>query len=217
MGADAVTSHRRHAPVADLGHDRDMPLARVLVVVVIAACGGGTSPPAMGPEGGSAPIEDAAEAAHHELLRIEQEFHRNDDYRIVVDAWVATEPSPRIVRVTMGWLDIGAGDVRSPFGKGVRRHVDVLHERRSATTWVIALVAADVRRELEIILGDDGVPRVFAQVVGEAGLVRCQPHGGRLISRRVLGLPIALGGLELECVDDNGATLRGNVATRAVE
>ncbi len=192
-------------------------MARVVVLAVIGACGG-DSPPAMGPESGPVQIDEGlGDGTHHKLLRIEQEFHMNDDYRIVVDAWIAVDPSPRIARVTMGWLDLGAGDKRSPFGKGVRRHVDVLHERRNATTWVIALVADDVRRELEIVVGDDAVPRVFAQVVSDGALVRCQPHGGRLVARRVLGLPVALDRLELDCTDDAGKTRRGAVATAAVE
>ncbi len=185
---------------------------RVLATVMAHACGGGAASP---PDADPPPAVTGSDAAiRHELLRIEQQFHPNDEYRIVVDAWLTSEPTPSLVRVTMGWLDTGSGDARSPFGKGVRRHVDVLYERRDASIWVIALVADDKRRELEVVLGPDGIARIFAEITTDVGVTRCEPRGGKLLARRLVGLPIGLDRLEVECLVDHGEVVRGPVLTR---
>jgi hypothetical protein len=148
-----------------------------------------------------------ADAVHHELVRIEQPFHPNDDYAIVIDAWVALGA---LVDVRMGWVDTGAGDARSRFGKGVRRHVDVEHVQPDSRSWRITLVSGDARRTLAIVLGPDDRPAVWALVDSdtESGAARCRVTAGRLVARRLLGLPVGLERLEVECADGTRGTVR---------
>jgi hypothetical protein len=188
-------------------------LVACISLACVVACGGGKALPATDHE--NVPHDVTAGAERIEVLRIEQEFHGNADYRVVIDAWVGGEPR-RLERVTMGWLDTGEQDRRSPFGKGVRRHVDVLHEPQGDTGWVIALVAGDQRREIEVVMADDGTPRAWATIVVGDANVRCIPDAGRLVARTVIGIPVALDRLELECTDANGERRRGPVATTSV-
>lgn len=157
-----------------------------------------------------------ADAIHHELVRIEQPFHPNDDYAIVIDAWVA---AGRLVDVRMGWVDTGAGHARSRFGKGVRRHVDVEHAQPDPWSWRITLVSGDARRQLAIVLdpGDpQAPPAVWAMIDAESGSARCRVVAGRLIARRLLGVPVGLERMEVECADGTrGAVREGDDPTPA--
>ena len=147
-------------------------IAVAVVVVGPLACGvDGPQPrPPTADHTGVRPLPGGAgvpvDAVHHELVRIEQPFHPNDDYAIVIDAWVA---SGTLVDVRMGWVDTGAGDARSRFGKGVRRHVDVEHVQPEPRSWRISLVSGDVRRHLAITLDRDDRPAVWATIDAQGG------------------------------------------------
>jgi predicted small lipoprotein YifL len=189
--------------------------SRFLVAVVVSrvtACGVDGPRPHPPAAGRGAEVTVArgadvpADAIHHELVRIEQPFHPNDDYAIVIDAWVATGT---LVDVRMGWVDTGAGDARSRFGKGVRRHVDVDHAQPDPRSWRITLVSGDARRNLAIVLDPDDRPVVWAMIDTESGAARCRVTAGRLVARRLLGLPVGLERLEVECADGTRGTVRG--------
>jgi|LNFM01.1.fsa_nt_gb hypothetical protein len=186
-------------------------IAVAVVVVGPLACGvDGPQPrPPTADHTGVRPLPGGAgvpvDAVHHELVRIEQPFHPNDDYAIVIDAWVA---SGTLVDVRMGWVDTGAGDARSRFGKGVRRHVDVEHVQPEPRSWRISLVSGDVRRHLAITLDRDDRPAVWATIDAQGGAARCRVTAGRLVARRLLGVPVGLERLEVECADGTHGTVR---------
>ena len=185
--------------------------SRFLVAALAVACGvDGAQPRPPNPDGARyAPAVLAADlppdAVQHELVRIDQPFHPNDDYRIVIDAWVTRGT---LVDVRMGWVDTGADDARSRFGKGVRRHVDVVGVQLDPRSWRITLVSGDTRRQLVIALDANDLPSVSAMIDTDAGAARCRVTAGRLVARRVLGLAVGLERLEVECADGTRGTVR---------
>lgn len=143
---------------------------------------------------------------HQEVARIDQELHPDDDYQIAIDAWISNEPTVELAEVRMWWVDTGKGDERSPFGRGVRRHIDIEYERRDARSFAIHLAEKERVFSLEIVLADDGVASAFAPVQLSSGerVDHCRVDGGRLVAKTVVGLPVGLDRLEVSCVDDQG-------------
>ena len=53
-----------------------------------------------------------------------------------------------------------------------------------------------------------GAPAVWATIDTDAGAARCRVTAGRLVARRLLGLPVGLERLEVECADGTRGTVR---------
>ena len=126
---------------------------------------------------------------HSAVLRIDQDFHPNDDYEIALDAWVDSSKPDELFEVRMWWVDTSKGDERSVFGKGVRRHIDIAYERRSPQAWAVSIVQGSKRFIFEVELSDAGAVEAFAKVeLGDGRVLdRVLVSRSTLVARKVLG------------------------------
>jgi hypothetical protein len=151
--------------------------------------------------------------AHTRVLRIEQDFHPNDEYEIALDAWVADAEPDELLEVRMWWMDTGKSDERSVFGKGVRRHIDITYERQSEQAWDVSIVQGGKRFTFSVRLGEDGTPRAYADVqVSEGSVVEdVLVAESTLVANKVLGLPIGLERMDIEGVDEAKSPIAGQL------
>jgi hypothetical protein len=142
---------------------------------------------------------------HREVLRIGRDFGK-PGFEIVVDSWVPADAPGRISDVRMWWLQNDADDRRSPFGKKVHRFVDLEYTPREADTWQVALRADRKEFVFDVELAADGEAHAYADVVAADGetIEHCRARSSRLVARRLLGIPIGIKRLEIECVDASG-------------
>jgi hypothetical protein len=153
--------------------------------------------------------------AHHEVLRISRDFGK-PTYEIVVDSWVPASRPSRITDVRMWWVQNDAHDRRSPFGKKIQRYVELEYTPKTDDTWAVTMRADRKEFSFAVELGDGGAAEAYADVVvdGCATVPHCRAVDGRLVARRLLGLPIGIKRLEITCIDDAGATHEGHVPYR---
>lgn len=150
--------------------------------------------------------------AHHPVLRIDQDFHPNDDYEISIDAWVADGSPDDLAAVRMWWLDTSDADARSPFGKGVRRHIDIDYKERDAG-WDIQIKQGRKKYVFAVDL-NDGKAVASANVRAKGELIEdCNVSRSRLVAKKVLGIPTGLRRIDVTCTDADGNEHRGSVVT----
>lgn len=150
-------------------------------------------------------------AAHHRVLVIDQDFHPNDDYEIAIDGWVAC--GNELANVRMWWMDTGRQNERSPFGKGVYRFIDIDYRRANPHQWTIGLRNGRKDFSFDIQLDDRGNPHAYSEVELRSGVVvpHCRVEHGRLVARRILGIPAGLKDLEVTCIDATKRRHRGTI------
>lgn len=166
---------------------------------------------------GRTPVAKLAPAGfeHHQVLRIDQDFHPNDSYDIALDAWIDERKSDAIAEVRMWWQDTSSSDERSPFGKGVRRHIDISYAPQQDGSWDVTITQGRKRYGFEVERDGEGEVQAYADVVANGGTVEhCRVRRSRLVARKLLGLPVGLKHLAVTCVDAQGKTHRGHVKRR---
>jgi hypothetical protein len=151
--------------------------------------------------------------SHTQVLRIDQDFHPNDDYEIALDAWVDEAKPDELFEVRMWWMDTSKNDERSVFGKGVRRHIDLGYERLSPTAWSLSILAGSQRYVFDVELSDAGVVQAYADVEVADGSVLQHVLVSRstLVARKVLGLPVGLKRMDVEGEDSSGNPVSGHL------
>lgn len=152
--------------------------------------------------------------SHHRVLVIEQDFHPNEGYEIAIDGWVAC--TKQLADVRMWWMDTSRGGERSPFGKGVRRFIDIDYRRASTDRWTIELRNGRKDFTFDIELDENGTPRAYGTVELSSGhlLTHCQIENGRLVARKILGIPAGLKSLDVVCLDGERKRHRGSLRPR---
>ncbi len=150
--------------------------------------------------------------AHHPVLRIDQDFHPNDAYEIAIDAWTADDEPESMAGVRMWWLDTSDANARSPFGKGVRRHIDIDYQDRGAGGWDIGIKQGRKRYTFEVRREDGGVV-AYSDVQADGTLIEdCKIQRSRLVAKKVLGISTGLKRIDVTCTDAEGKEHRGSVA-----
>lgn len=152
----------------------------------------------------------APDVVRHEVIRIDQDLHPEESYEIVIDGWVHGD---ELVDVRMTWVDTANADRRSPFGRGVRRHLDLQYVRHDARSWTVRLRSRAGTRAFAIELEPTGLPIARANVLTPAGVAipRCRVHEARLDSRKFLGVPFDLSGVTVTCSDEAGTVREGEL------
>jgi hypothetical protein len=166
---------------------------------------------------GRTPVASLAPAGfhHQQVLRIDQDFHPNDDYEIALDAWTKKSEPGSIAEVRMWWLDTATSDERSPFGKGVRRHIDIDYTEDDEGDWTVRIQQGRKIFQFEVELLDSGKIAAYADVESEgATYEHCRVQSSRLVARKILGIPAGLKALRVTCTDDDGNRHKGNVKER---
>jgi len=150
---------------------------------------------------------------HHAVLRIGQDFHPDDDYEISIDAWVQETKPDALAAVRMWWLDTSDADARSPFGRGVRRHIDIDYDQREAG-WDIRIKQGRKSYIFNVDL-DDGraVATTTVRAHGEQ-VEDCRITRSRLVAKKVLGISTGLRRIDVTCTDEDGKQHRGSVVSR---
>ncbi|MEM6293206.1 MAG: hypothetical protein AAGA54_18170 [Myxococcota bacterium] len=149
---------------------------------------------------------------HHPVLRIDQDFHPNDDYEISIDAWVDQTDPDALAAVRMWWLDTADADARSPFGKGVRRHIDIDYVQGKDAAWDIRITQGRKRFVFAVQMNDAGTVGAFADVRANGEVIEdCRVQRSRLVAKKVLGIAAGLKRLDVTCIDDEGTKHRGSV------
>lgn len=150
---------------------------------------------------------------HHEVLRIEQTFHPDDDYRVVIDAWTANGMPEDLVAVRIGWVD-GAG-TRSVFGRGVRRHLDFQQRRIDPHAIEILLAHGDVEQRIVVRAGPAAEVGAYVDAqVGNELVSNCRATWAALRARELFGLPIGLARIDVACTDGEGTAVEGQLVER---
>lgn len=142
---------------------------------------------------------------HQEVLRIEPDLGK-DHHDIVVDSWTLADQPDALSEVRMWWLHSEENDERSPFGKGVRRFVDLDYVRKGPRRFGVVLRGERKEWGFDVVLQDDGQAVALADVTTHDGTLvsQCEASSAKLLVRRVMGLPVGLRGLEVVCRDREG-------------
>lgn len=160
---------------------------------------------------GRTPVADLSPPGfqHHQLVKIDQDFHPNSDYEIALDGWTS---SSGLAEVRMWWMDTGDGDVRSPFGKGVTRHIAIRYDRQASGDWKVKIERGRRDFIFDVELSEDNTPQVFADIeLGDTIVRHCQVLSGKLVSRKILGIPAGLRRMDVICVDSDGQVRSGSL------
>jgi hypothetical protein len=150
---------------------------------------------------------------HQEVLRIDPDLGK-DHHDIVVDSWTLADAPDALSEVRMWWLHSEKNDERSPFGKGVRRYIELDYVRKGPQRFGVVLRGERKEWGFDVVLQDDGKAVALADVTIPGGVVvsQCEASSAKLLVRRVMGIPMGLKGLEVTCRDGEGNEHRGTLS-----
>jgi hypothetical protein len=153
---------------------------------------------------------------HHEALRIDRDFGK-PEFDLVIDAWSETAQGD-LADVRLWWVKTNAGDRRSPLSTKSERYVDIDVRRDGPDAMRVRVRGGGREFAFEVELDEKGRAHVFTDVVTKDGakIDHCRTLSSRLIAKRVLGIPVGLGALQVSCVDDQGRAVRGRATLRKV-
>lgn len=153
--------------------------------------------------------------AHHEALRIDRDFGK-PEFDLVVDAWTPTTAPGELADVRLWWVKTSADDRRSPLSTRTKKYVDLETIENAPDDWSLKLRGDHKEFSFDIELDARGIAQVFTDIVRDDGrsIRHCRATSGRLHARRVLGIPVGIAALVVECVDDRGRAQRGRAVVR---
>jgi hypothetical protein len=153
---------------------------------------------------------------HQEALRIDRDFGK-PEFDLVVDTWSETAQGD-LADVRLWWVKTTANDRRSPLSEKAERYVDIDVRRHGPDAMRMRVRGSGREFAFEVELDGKGRAHAFADVVTKDGtkIDHCRMTSGFLTARRVLGIPVGLGALQVNCIDDDGASVRGRVTIRKV-
>lgn len=185
------------------------------LVVSLAA---GVHAPVRAPRGPAAPSELSTEQLrHHEVLRIDRDFGMSH-WEIALDGWMPREHTGRIAELRLWWVNTDDGDRRKPFSAHLRRYIEFGYDKAEGSALAVRMAGDNKEYLFTVELDGDGAPVVYADVTLDDGsLVKhCRCASGRLLARRVLGMPIGIKALSVKCTDDQAKARVGSVPYREI-
>jgi len=155
---------------------------------------------------------------HLEVMRIDRDFGMAK-WELALDGWVPHEDGASIVDLRLWWVNVEDGDRRKPMSAHLQRYIDFGFERAVGGVLAVHLAGDGKRYEFAVELDAAGVPVVLASVTLADGAIvpRCRCARGRLVARRILGMPIGIASLQVRCSDATGKMHEGTVPFRATE
>jgi len=137
-------------------------------------------------------------------------------FDLVVDAWTKTAAPGELADVRVWWVKTTAADQRSPMSTRAKKYVEIEMFENEADAWTIELRGDRKEFRFEVEVDARGRAQVFTDIVtAEGRTVRhCRATTGNLRARRLLGIPIGIDSLSVECVDDRGRDQRGHAVVR---
>ncbi len=154
---------------------------------------------------------------HHEVLRIRRDFGM-EHWEIVLDGWLSRGAAGHIADVRLWWANTDDADRRKPFSAYLRRYIAFEHRRADTGALVVRMAGDHKEYAFTVELDDVGAPKVYADVELADGstVAHCRCAHGRLVARRVLGIPVGIAALEVRCTDARGQAHDGVVPHRAL-
>jgi hypothetical protein len=154
---------------------------------------------------------------HHEVMRIDRDFGK-PRWEIALDGWQPRTRDDRIEDVRLWWVDTSDADARKPFNAQVRRFVDLQYERDAAGNLAVRLTGDRKTYRFTVEPAPGGSLAVFADVKLTDGstVPHCRAQRGRLLARRVWGIPIGIAALKVTCVDAEDRVHEGQVPYEAL-
>ena len=154
---------------------------------------------------------------HQEALRIDRDFGK-PEFDLVVDTWTRTAAPRKLADVRLWWVKTTAADRRSPLSTKAKKYVDIETSLRAPGHWTLEVRGDRKVFAFDVELDALGNAHVFTDVIDDDGhrVDHCRATAGRLKARRLLGIPIGIAALAVECVDGEGKRLRGRAVVRRV-
>ena len=153
---------------------------------------------------------------HHEALRIDRDFGK-PEFDLVVDAWSETARGD-LADVRLWWVKTTANDRRSPLSTKAERYVDIDVRREGPDAMRVAVRGGNREFVFEVELDEKGRAHVFTDVGTKDGttIAHGRTTSSKLVAKRVLGIPVGLGALQVSCIDDAGRKVRGRASLTKV-
>lgn len=152
---------------------------------------------------------------HHEVLRIDRDFGK-PQWEIALDGWMPREREGGVEELRFWWVNTDEADHRKPFSPRLSRHIELGFDRRPDGGLDVRLIGDRKEYRFTVEVDQEGRPAVFAHVrlPDDTEVARCRCHSGRLIARRLVGIPIGIAALEVQCIDGDGRSHQGQVPFR---
>ncbi|HWB73865.1 MAG TPA: hypothetical protein VG755_02895 [Nannocystaceae bacterium] len=152
---------------------------------------------------------------HQEALRIDRDFGK-PEFDLVVDTWTIESADDVLADVRLWWVKTTAQDRRSPLSERAQKYVDIDTKQTADDAWRMKLRGDKKEFTFDVELDDKGRARVFTDVITKDGgrVAHCRTTGGKLLARRLLGIPIGIEKLEVHCVDKRGDVVQGRAVMR---
>jgi hypothetical protein len=154
---------------------------------------------------------------HHEVLRIDRDFGM-PKWELALDGWAPHDDPGAVESLKRGGVNVEDNDRRKPFASYLRRVLEFGFEPIARGGLAVRL--AGDRKEYAFTVEPDaaGIPAVHATIDLDDGsrIERCRCQRGRLLARRVLGVPIGIANLRVRCTDTAGVARDGAVVFREV-
>ncbi len=148
--------------------------------------------------------------AHHEVVRLSRDFG-NPAFQVAVDAWTSEQTPDALGELRFWWVNTDHADQRSPFGSKVRRRIGLRFDENAGNDWTVHLRGDRKEFVFDVEMTDAGAA-AFGDVQTDAGVARhCRVTQGRFVARRLLGIPIGLRRLEVDCIDQGGQAQHGSL------
>ena len=149
---------------------------------------------------------------HHEVLRIDRDFGK-PQWVIALDGWLPRDRPASVAELRFWWVNTDEADHRKPFSPTLSRRIDFGFEPRADGVLDVRLGGDRKQYRFTVELDRAGTPAVFAHVrlADETEVAHCRCHSGRLIARRILGIPIGIETLRVRCTDTQGRTHQARV------
>ncbi|MBC8067837.1 MAG: hypothetical protein IAG13_05835 [Deltaproteobacteria bacterium] len=161
-------------------------------------------------------VADLAPAGllHQEVLRIDRDFGK-PEFDLVVDTWTA-ETDDVLTDVRVWWVKTTAQDRRSPLSERAQKYVDIESVPTAPDAWSLKLRGDKKEFAFEVELDERGQAQVYIDVLADDGrrVAHCRTTQGKLLARRLLGIPIGVDKLEVRCVDGRGRAVEGRAVVR---
>jgi hypothetical protein len=154
---------------------------------------------------------------HHEVMRIDRDFGMAK-WEIALDGWTPHDVDAHVEDVRLWWVNTEEGDRRKPFSAHLQRYIDFGYRREDSGKPAVRMAGDDKEYLFTVEIDANGVPVVFAdiQLADGSDVTRCRCERGRLIARRVLGIPIGIATLQVTCIDTSAQRHEGTLPHRAV-
>jgi hypothetical protein len=168
---------------------------------------------------GPTPLEKLTTKAfrHHEVMRIDRDFGMAK-WEIALDGWTPHDVDAHIEDVRLWWVNTEEAERRKPFSAHLQRYIEFGYRRADAGKLAVRMAGDDKEYLFTVELDANGVPVVFADIELADGsdVTRCRCERGRLIARRILGIPVGIAALQVTCTDASAQRHEGTLPHRVV-